>query len=244
LLYENDMTAYSEATGAKLLSEEAWVDSFSETILKTKTGYETLEGYAEKVKAAAGTLVSKLTEEAKTYQSNLETVMENAGASIKLLEGPLNTTGTAVTTFGTKVTTMASNATAAIGDEKSGLIKKLNDLGATNPFNDIVTSASTFYDSYETIMGDYVNQNERLITSIDAVIKKYEKLETAAGKVDVTLGNNDGFTKTENTGKPLPEIKIDENAKYSFTAYDNKMLANTENTEDFSNISGREIKMA
>jgi len=42
-LYEQDWTAYHEATGYKISADEDYIDRFNETVYSQLTGFETME---------------------------------------------------------------------------------------------------------------------------------------------------------------------------------------------------------
>ena len=200
-LYENDWTDYSKYTGYKILDNADWVDDFEDTIIAQTGGYESLQDIQTQFGDSSTALIDSLNEAYQSYQTNVNEVMEAAGASI---EETTNEAGDKITQFGETFEAMAKVAKEAIGSkkDKTGLLGKMAEIEESSAFSQLVSQADAFYDSYQKTIGKFIGENDKFIASIDKVLAKYKELLTTAGveAPEVTIPKTDDI-KTSSSGE-------------------------------------------
>ena len=208
-LYETDMTNYAATTGNKIMATEDWIDEFKETPYALATEFESIEQAEANTVNKSTELLGELEAAAETYETNVKDLMDKAGASIEGVGNKADAAGKKMPTFAESIEDMAEDAKTAIGDEKSGLLGKMNELAAKDPFTKIVSNAEEAYNNYNTAIKPYLDKNSELIGSIDEVIAKYSALKTAQSDADQSTrevkytppgGSPEGDTPVVKTG--------------------------------------------
>ena len=170
-LYENDWTDYAAATGYKIGDNEKWVDSFNETIFAQITGYGTVEEAQTVFKKAATDMLSELNTAYSSYSANVDASMAAAGTSVE--------------DFGKVVdaeTDKIEQEAKAAGDEVSNLAQD-----GQNGFKGLVNAADEWLDDYQTEIKSYLDENDKWINSIGAIINKYADIVPALDPVKKAL---------------------------------------------------------
>ena len=82
-LYDSDWKEYSKNTNYKISLEEDWRDTFEETFYAQEMGYKNIEQAQEEFKKATEKFLEDLEGYYRTWQSNLELIMQSVGSSIE-----------------------------------------------------------------------------------------------------------------------------------------------------------------
>ena len=180
-LYDTDWQKYSEITGYKISKDNEWVQSFGQTQIAIVGNYKTISDYQDAFKTSSTQLINALTEAYGKWRDAVDDAMEKAGTSTK--------------GFATQVDTDTQN----IQEDTATIVGSLEDLGktATETFNKVVGDAASAYTQYSKTIQSYINDNLRLIESLNAVIAK--KAE-AAGTGGPVTGETGDLTDRGNTG--------------------------------------------
>ena len=170
-LYENDWTDYAAATGYKIGDNEKWVDSFNETIFAQITGYSTVEEAQAVFKKASTDMLSGLNTAYSSYSANIDASMDAAGTSVKDFSKVVD-----------EETDKIEQEAKAAGDEVSDLAKD-----GQNGFKGLVNAADEWLDDYQEEIKSYLDENDKWINSIGAIINKYAGIVPALDPVKKAL---------------------------------------------------------
>lgn len=174
-LYEQDWTNYATMTGYKISEENKWLDHWNETQLSMLTGFDTLEEYQSNHNVNVANLLLESGIAFATWQTNIETAMNNAGTSIGTFE---------------------QNATEElniVAEEYDKLKDSIVNMAAdTNQaVRSIVEEVDNWENSYSKTIQNMLTKNTALITSFNQLLAVWSKVEAA------TLRNSSG---SENNG--------------------------------------------
>lgn len=159
-IYKVDWEKYAEKTGYKISANEDWVDSWEETVLAQLTGFDSLTDYYAAFEEATSKLVTELSSSYATWQTNIGAAFDAAGQNVKTFaqdaEGALNTVD------------------QSVKDIIDNLTNKETGLGAQAAagFQSLINAVHDKYAKYEAEILPYINANNKIIESLNTIIKK------------------------------------------------------------------------
>lgn len=179
-LYDEDWTAYHNATGYKISDTEDFVAAFKDSMLGTLMGSETdMSDFTEIIKGSLATMTEQLLQAADTYYRNLQEAMNAADTSIE--------------DFGEDIGASIDEITAK-SEEGASSIEDMADRMNT-AVNDLMDTIQTWQESYGLAMEEIINDNLAVIESINELTKKLS-LEDYDASVSWNLTRKDKDTPT------------------------------------------------
>lgn len=173
-LYEQDWTNYATMTGYKISEEDKWLDHWNETQLSLLTGFDTLEEYQSNHNVNVANLLLESGVAFATWQTNIETAMNNAGTSIGTFE---------------KDATEELQTVAEESDKlKDSIVNMSTD--AHQAIRSIVEEVGNWENSYSKTIQNMLTKNKALITSFNQLLAAWSKVETATPNNNSDSGNN------------------------------------------------------
>lgn len=173
-LYEQDWTNYATMTGYKISEEDKWLDHWNETQLSLLTGFDTLEEYQSNHNVNVANLLLESGVAFATWQTNIETAMNNAGTSIGTFE---------------KDATEELQTVAEESDKlKDSIVNMSTD--AHQAVRSIVEEVGKWENSYSKTIQNMLTKNTALITSFNQLLAAWSKVETATPNNNSDSGNN------------------------------------------------------
>ena len=229
-IYKVDWEKYAEKTGYKISANEDWVDSWKETVLAQLTGFDSLTDYYTAFEQATNTLVTELSSSYVTWQTNIGAAFDAAGQNVKTFaqdaEGALNTVDQSV-----------KNIIDNLTNKETGLGAK-----AATGFQSLINAVHDKYAKYEAEILPYINANNKIIESLNTIIKKqgevadvqsgYYGTVTVGG---VTYRTADKYDTKEEAQSAASKMATDYIA--SAKAYNTDSNTNTYSNESLQAIS-------
>ena len=173
-LYEQDWTNYATMTGYKISEEDKWLDHWNETQLSLLTGFDTLEEYQSNHNVNVANLLLESGVAFATWQTNIETAMNNAGTSIGTFE---------------KDATEELQTVAEESDKlKDSIVNMSTD--AHQAVRSIVEEVGNWENSYSKTVQNILTKNTALITSFNQLLAAWSKVEASTPNNNSDSGNN------------------------------------------------------
>lgn len=183
-LYEEDWMNYAAATGYKISSEEEWLDHWNETQLSILTGFGSLEEYQTNHNMNVANLLLSSSDAFATWQTNIETAMQNAGTSMADFEEDaadvLGTVAEESEKTKDSVVNMAEEATDAIGE--------------------VVNAVVDWENQYSATVQKMLTWNNALITSFNKLIAGWSAVQSSANSSGAGSGSGNGSSSGSGNG--------------------------------------------
>lgn len=183
-LYEEDWMNYAAATGYKISSEEEWLDHWNETQLSILTGFGSLEEYQTNHNMNVANLLLSSSDAFATWQTNIETAMQNAGTSMADFEEDatdvLGTVAEESEKTKDSVVNMAEKTTDAIGE--------------------VVNAVVDWENQYSATVQKMLAWNNALITSFNKLIAGWSAVQSSANSSGAGSGSGNGSGNGSNGG--------------------------------------------
>ena len=171
-LYEEDWTNYAAATGYKIASEDEWLDHWNETQLSLLTGFTTLEEYQTNHNMNVANLLVSSGEAFATWQTNIETAMQNAGTSIG--------------TFQEDAQEVLDTVAEESEETKDSVVDMANT--AAEKIGEVVDAVVDWENQYSQTVQKMLAWNNALITSFNQLIAGWSNVQSSAN----SNGGGDG----------------------------------------------------
>lgn len=183
-LYEQDWTNYATMTGYKISEEDKWLDHWNETQLSLLTGFDTLEEYQSNHNINVANLLLESGVAFATWQTNIETAMNNAGTSIGTFE---------------KDATEELQTVAEESDKlKDSIVNMSTD--AHQAVRSIVEEVGNWENSYSKTVQNMLTKNTALITSFNQLLAAWSKVEAATPNNNSDSENNGSSSGNGSSG--------------------------------------------
>lgn len=183
-LYEEDWMNYAAATGYKISSEEEWLDHWNETQLSILTGFGSLEEYQTNHNMNVANLLLSSSDAFATWQTNIETAMQNAGTSMADFEEDatdvLGTVAEESEKTKDSVVNMAEKTTDAIGE--------------------VVNAVVDWENQYSATVQKMLAWNNALITSFNKLIAGWSAVQSSANSSGAGSGSGNGSSSGSGNG--------------------------------------------
>ena len=191
-LYENEWLEYSERTGYKISRNEDYVDSWQETSLGILTETENQAAYMERVEEAIGNATDRMAEAMENYQDRTSEAMDQAGYDIDNLAEDIGDRSN-------EVTEDAQNA----ADEAERLEDEYEQ-----HLGDAMDATIDFTENYGQAIQDCIDENNRIIDSINDVIAALAEMastaESSYNNINIPNVPNGGGSDTPGAGSDTP----------------------------------------
>ena len=183
-LYEQDWMNYAAATGYKISEEDKWIDHWSESQLAILTGFTSLEEYQANHNSNVANMLVSSNDAFATWQTNIETAMQNAGTSMATFQEDatevLDTVAEESEETKDSVVDMASTAADAIGD--------------------VVDAVITWENQYSMTVQKMLTWNNALITSFNQLIAGWSAVQSSANSSGANTGDGNNSGSNGNSG--------------------------------------------
>lgn len=154
-LYDEDWTAYHNATGYKISDTENFVTSFKDSMLGNLMNSEsTTANFTDLIAGSVNTMTEELLKAANTYYENVENAMNAAGTSIE--------------DFGEDVG-VSIDQVVAKSDEGAAAVEDMADRMNT-AVNGVMDSIQSWQETYGAAMEKIVEDNLSVIESINQLV--------------------------------------------------------------------------
>lgn len=204
-LYEEDWMNYAAATGYKISSEEEWLDHWNETQLSILTGFGSLEEYQTNHNMNVANLLLSSSDAFATWQTNIETAMQNAGTSMADFEEDatdvLGTVAEESEKTKDSVVNMAEEATDAIGE--------------------VVNAVVDWENQYSATVQKMLAWNNALITSFNKLIAGWSAVQSSANSSGAGSGSGNGSGNRSNSGNGFNSSSGNSNGSNGGSGVDN-----------------------
>ena len=175
-LYEEDWMNYAAATGYKISSEEEWLDHWNETQLSILTGFGSLEEYQTNHNMNVANLLLSSSDAFATWQTNIETAMQNAGTSMADFEED------------------ATDVLGTVAEEsektKDSVVNMAEE--ATNAIGEVVNAVVDWENQYSATVQKMLAWNNALITSFNKLIAGWSAVQSSANSSGAGSGSGNG----------------------------------------------------
>ena len=175
-LYEEDWMNYAAATGYKISSEEEWLDHWNETQLSILTGFGSLEEYQANHNMNVANLLLSSSDAFATWQTNIETAMQNAGTSMADFEEDA-----------TDVLGTVAEESEKTKDSVVNMAEK-----ATNAIGEVVNAVVDWENQYSATVQKMLAWNNALITSFNKLIAGWSAVQSSANSSGAGSGSGNG----------------------------------------------------
>lgn len=183
-LYEEDWMNYAAATGYKISSEEEWLDHWNETQLSILTGFGSLEEYQTNHNMNVANLLLSSSDAFATWQTNIETAMQNAGTSMGTFQEDatevLNTVAEESEKTKDSVVDMAETAADKIGE--------------------VVEAVVDWENQYSATVQKMLTWNNALITSFNRLIAGWSAVQSSANSSGAGSGDSSSGSSGSGSG--------------------------------------------
>lgn len=171
-LYEEDWMNYASATGYKIASEDEWLDHWNETQLSLLTGFTTLEEYQTNHNMNVANLLVSSGEAFATWQTNIETAMQNAGTSMGTFQED------------------AQEVLDTVAEESEETKDSVVDMAdtAAEKIGEVVDAVVAWENQYSETVQKMLAWNNALITSFNQLIAGWSNVQSSAN----SNGGGDG----------------------------------------------------
>lgn len=175
-LYEEDWMNYAAATGYKISSEEEWLDHWNETQLSILTGFGSLEEYQTNHNMNVANLLLSSSDAFATWQTNIETAIQNAGTSMADFEEDA-----------TDVLGTVAEESEKTKDSVVNMAEK-----ATNAIGEVVNAVVDWENQYSATVQKMLAWNNALITSFNKLIAGWSAVQSSANSSGAGSGSGNG----------------------------------------------------
>ena len=159
-LYEQDWTAYSQATGYKISADEDYIDKFNETVYSQLTGFQTMEEAQNAFVEAVNDASDLAAQNWEDWYVRTNTALDDAGMSMQNYADEVGDT----------VEQLGEEAERAEEDVWN-MSEEFSDAYST-----ISDTVGDFLDEYSNYIDSMIDANQALIDSINQVIRAYAEL--------------------------------------------------------------------
>lgn len=159
-LYEQDWTAYSQATGYKISADEDYIDKFNETVYSQLTGFQTMEESQNAFVEAVNDASDLAAQNWEDWYVRTNTALDDAGMSMQNYADEVGDT----------VEQLGEEAERAEEDVWN-MSEEFSDAYST-----ISDTVGDFLDEYSNYIDSMIDANQALIDSINQVIRAYAEL--------------------------------------------------------------------
>ena len=184
-LYNEEWAKYEEISGYKRSDQQKWMSEFNETVLSQTTGFKTLDDYVATWSGSWDTAVSGMINNLSNWRDSVSGALEAGGLSLDTFADTL------------------SNVSASVTAESEKIVDNLKyevDI-KTSGFNTFINEADKALQQYTEYISGMIGQNERLISSLNDVIKKQgEAKQSAATSYGISGGAGGGGNSTSSNG--------------------------------------------
>lgn len=181
-LYEEDWMNYAAATGYKISSEEEWLDHWNETQLSILTGFGSLEEYQTNHNMNVANLLLSSSDAFATWQTNIETAMQNAGTSMADFEED------------------ATDVLGTVAEEsektKDSVVNMAEE--ATNAIGEVVNAVVDWENQYSATVQKMLAWNNALITSFNKLIAGWSAVQSSANSSGAGSGSGNDSSSGSN----------------------------------------------
>lgn len=181
-LYEEDWMNYAAATGYKISSEEEWLDHWNETQLSILTGFGSLEEYQTNHNMNVANLLLASSDAFATWQTNIETAMQNAGTSMGTFQ---------------EDATEVLNTVAEESEETKDSVVDMAET-ATDKIGEVVEAVVNWENQYSATVQKMLTWNNALITSFNRLIAGWSAVQSSANSSGA--GSGDGSSSGSGSG--------------------------------------------
>lgn len=181
-LYEEDWMNYAAATGYKISSEEEWLDHWNETQLSILTGFGSLEEYQTNHNMNVANLLLSSSDAFATWQTNIETAMQNAGTSIGTFQ---------------EDATEVLNTVAEESEETKDSVVDMAETAA-DKIGEVVEAVVDWENQYSATVQKMLTWNNALITSFNRLIAGWSAVQSSANSSGA--GSGDGSSSGSGSG--------------------------------------------
>lgn len=167
ILYEEDWQAYSDATGYRISSNQAWLDNWQETALAMQTGYAAIQDYQVALNAALGSPEDVENGNENTLLGNLASAYDNW---LDVNERVFEAAGSAMDTFNVTVQIDTGEIEKSIADTGAAadtLSEKMKE-----EMSSVIDYISTWKTEYANAIKEIIEQNEALFATCEKLIDK------------------------------------------------------------------------
>ena len=183
-LYEEDWMNYAAATGYKISSEEEWLDHWNETQLSILTGFGSLEEYQTNHNMNVANILLSSSDAFATWQTNIETAMQNAGTSMADFEED------ATDVFGT-----VAEESEKTKDSVVNMAEK-----TTDAIGEVVNAVVDWENQYSATVQKMLAWNNALITSFNKLIAGWSAVQSSANSSGAGSGSGNGSSSGSGNG--------------------------------------------
>ena len=159
-LYEQDWTAYSQATGYKISADEDYIDKFNETVYSQLTGFQTMEEAQNAFVEAVNDASDLAAQNWEDWYVRTNTALDDAEMSMQNYADEVGDT----------VEQLGEEAERAEEDVWN-MSEEFSDAYST-----ISDTVGDFLDEYSNYIDSMIDANQALIDSINQVIRAYAEL--------------------------------------------------------------------
>lgn len=181
-LYEEDWMNYAAATGYKISSEEEWLDHWNETQLSILTGFGSLEEYQTNHNMNVANLLLSSSDAFATWQTNIETAMQNAGTSMGTFQ---------------EDATEVLNTVAEESEETKDSVVDMAETAA-DKIGEVVEAVVDWENQYSATVQKMLTWNNALITSFNRLIAGWSAVQSSANSSGA--GSGDGSSSSSGSG--------------------------------------------
>lgn len=181
-LYEEDWMNYAAATGYKISSEEEWLDHWNETQLSILTGFGSLEEYQTNHNMNVANLLLASSDAFATWQTNIETAMQNAGTSMG--------------TFQEDATEVLDTVAEESEETKDSVVDMAET--AADKIGEVVEAVVNWENQYSATVQKMLTWNNALITSFNRLIAGWSAVQSSANSSGA--GSGDGSSSGSGSG--------------------------------------------
>lgn len=232
ILYDEDWSAYSAATGYKLSSDTKWRDSFSETLAAQITGYTTLDEAQWDFKDRTDDMLTQLEERYTIYREDVKTTLDQALGDLENFVGDDNTDGSLAYYLKVAEDSAKDQANSA---KKMGEENKL-------AFEKATQAASTNLTKYSSIVDSWNRKTQSISEALDGLITTYSELglEIEDLATDYTILAAAKAAAGESSGGTSSTVTP---VNHTYRAYGRVDLASThsDDTSDYIKIKDSDI---
>jgi TP901 family phage tail tape measure protein len=208
--YEDYGEEYVRLTGDRAQVDMDYVDSFNETYLGQKTGYDTVEEYARNSIEQLESLFDESIEYTERYSEQVNYANEMAGTSTDELAERM------------------TEDMEQISEESSELSDSIQEIAdeSIQKFEEVIDAVGNFETEYSKVIDNILAKNEALVKSFNAVIASWSSFQA---KDTSTKSSSSSSSSTSSSGSGSSssdsasgdgQIQIGDKVTYSGTYYE------------------------
>lgn len=154
VLYENEVTAYAEATNNKAMLDMEYISDFNQLPIALLTGYTTMEEYQAVWQQQASDMYDQAARSGEDYQARTEEAMNAAGASMETLGETIRT------------------EVELIGEQNEQLTDELDETltAVQENWDKVINKVKLFEEQYKETVGNLIALNEKLTKTMNDMI--------------------------------------------------------------------------